>query len=157
MAHTFLSVRNYASERTLAVTDSLLHLFIYFFNEKIIKDELEEMQLEIYNHYYIELLQMNNSFIDLKLQEIFNSNNLRTWYLSNLSHLTSSIEFFGDFLDNNELNKIDRLKKEYARPIKVIKLKNLINDINWLLCKENISPSAEFKWFENDFSGASKV
>jgi hypothetical protein len=149
MAHSYLSVKKENTERILVVTDSILNLFMYFFDESVNKNELDVNQLEIYNHYVYELNQMNTSFIDLKLEEIFQDNKLCIWYIAVLSNLESSMEVYDDFIDNNYLNKITKLKKQYSRPIEVNKFRRLINDIGWLLYKDNRLPSNEFRWFED--------
>ncbi len=151
MAHSYTSVKRENIERILVVTDSTLHLFMYLFVETVNVYELDDSQLEIYNHYVYELDQVNTSFIDLKLEAIYQDAKLNAWYISVLSNLESSLKVYKDFIDNNYLNKLSKLKMQYGRPIEVKKIRNLINDIRWLLYKENILPSHEFKWFEDSF------
>lgn len=152
MAHSFLSVEDAGTERTICVTDSILRLFMYLFNEAINKNGLTYNQLGIYNHYELELVQVNTSFINVKLQEVYQEDELMNWYTSMLYKLSTSLDSYGNAIDNNYLNEIGKLKKDdnrYTRPIEVSKLKNLINDLHWVLGKENVYPSGDFKWFEN--------
>ncbi len=124
---------------------------MYLFIEAINKSGLTQNQLNIYNHYELELKQVNTSFIDFKLQEIYEDTELMSWYTLALDTLSSSLDSNGKAIDNNYLNEIKELKKNdsnYTRPIEIGKLKNLINDLYWVLGKENIYPSDDFKWFE---------
>jgi hypothetical protein len=151
MAHSYLSVKNSSTERTVSVTDSILRVFMYFFNESVDENHLVDNQLEICRHYNLELAQVNTSFIDLKLQAIHENSTLVAWYTSVLARLAVSLESYNGLIDNNYLNELSKLKKadiRYTRPIEVSRLKNLINDIHWLLCKTE-KPSGDFKWFEN--------
>lgn len=148
MAHSYLTVRNSFTERTICATDSILRIFLYFFGETVDRKKISIAKLEICNHYDLELAQVNASFIDLKLAEIHNSDELKTWYVDELLKVASSWDGYGEFIDNNYLNTISQIGKHYTRAIEINKLKNLINDLCWLLSKENSYPSDDFKWLE---------
>lgn len=148
MAHSFIFVKNAKTDKTIAVTDSLLHVFMYFFNESINMSELSEEEIEIRNHYAYEMDAINTSFIDLKLQEVYDNNRLLLWYFIVLLKLNSLFNSFGGVIDHNTINELPNFKKKFVRPLDTNKLKNLVNDIFWLLNKENTIPSEDFKWFE---------
>ena len=152
MAHSYIYTKNSKTERTIAVTDSLLHVFMCFFNESINKAELSKEQTEICNHYVYELDAMNTSFIDLKLQEIYDNDQLLNWYSSTLLKLKSIIDPYGKAIDHGIINELPKLKKKFVRPLDTNRLKNLVNDIFWILNKENAIPSEDFNWFEDPLS-----
>ena len=149
MAHSYISVNNSITERTICATDSILHVFMYFFSTVLKDRKLNIKEQEIYNHYDLELVELHTSYINLKLNEIYGDDKLKSWYLLMLDEVKLLMNPYGEFIDNNYLNSLPKLNKEYSRPIPVEKLKNLINDLMWLLNKRNVYPSEDYKWMES--------
>ena len=148
MAHSFISVNISNTERTICVTDSILHLFMYFFNSEIRGHELSQKEQVIYDHYELEIIEVHTSYIDLKLDEVSSSMELKKWYSSILDKLSFFIRSFGESIEESYLNGLSGLNKKFNKPIAVKKMSNLINDLLWLLSEENRCPSEEYKWME---------
>ncbi len=147
MAHSFIFSKNKTTERTIGVLDSLLHVFMYFFNDSIKSTQMDEAERSIYEHYQLELSRPSTSSVDLMLQEVYDDPVLKSWYVSVLSRVNMTIELFGGNIDHDYLNSLN-IGITYGSPVSVAMVKTLINDIEWLLNIEGKSPSGEFKWFE---------
>ena len=148
MAHSYISVNNLDTERTICATDSLLNVFMYFFMQKALDSELDHDGKKIYEHYELELKELHISFIDLKLEEIYKNVKLKIWYSEVLNNLNVFVGSLGEQIDNNLLNGLPELNKKYSKPIPTKKIKSLINDLKWLLCMENVFPSEEYNYWE---------
>jgi len=158
MAHSYISVENNSNiERRVAVPDGALDLFMYFFNEVAepkVKPNSDE--IKVCEHYKIELLEKHSSYKEVLLQEITEDKHLKDWYLLMLSQLESKIDEFGEYIDSQYLNQIPELLVGYVagsiflEPVPTSTLKNLINDIYWVLNERERIPSGQYKWFEEN-------
>jgi hypothetical protein len=157
MAHSYINAKkNSNTERAVAVPDGALHLFMYFFNEVSSQTfSPGSTGSAIYEHYKIELQEVHTSYIDLMLQEVSEAPQLKSWYLLMLAQLELRLNDFGEYIDNNYLNKIPELLIGYepniavfSRPVGISVLKDLINDIYWVLNEGDYVPSGQYKWFE---------
>ena len=158
MAHSYIYAKNSLNtERSVAIPDGALNLFMYFFNE-VAKPKIRPNSNEskICEHYNIELMEVHTSYMDVLLQEISEDRHLKNWYLSMLTRLELRIVEFGEYIDNQYLNQTPELLVGYApgvvfpEPIPVSILKNLINDIYWVLNEGERIPSGQYKWFEEN-------
>ena len=157
MAHSYIYTKNNETDRSVAIPDGALNLFIYFFNE-IAKSKVapNSNESKICEHYTIELLEVHTSYIDIQLQEISEDKYLKDWYLLMLAQLTLRIQEFGEYIENQYLNQIPELLIEhtqsvvFTRPVEVSVLNNLINDIYWVLNAGEHNPSGRYKWFEKN-------
>jgi len=157
MAHSYIYAKNSLTERSVAIPDGSLHLFIYFFNEIAVPQvNPSSSERKICEHYKIELLEVHTSYIDIQLQEVSEDKPLKDWYILMLAQLTLRIQEFGEYIDNQYLNQIPELLIGYTksivftRPVEVSVLNNLINDIYWVLNEGECTPSGRYKWFENN-------
>ena len=159
MAHSFIFTKNLDIERSVAVPESVLELFMFFFIE-VSKPQVKPNTKEstICEHYKIELfLEAYIGFMDAMLQEVSEYPQLKSWYLSMLSQLALRLDDFGGYIDNNYLNQVPELIAGYApgsnpwsKPVEISLIKNLINDIYWVLNEQEYTPSGQFKWFEEN-------
>jgi hypothetical protein len=158
MAHSYIYAEiGSGIERRVAVPDGALDLFMYFFNE-VAESQIQpnSQEGEICEHYKIELLEKHSSFKEALLQEISQDEYLKDWYLSMLFLLESRIDSFGNCMDNQYLNQIPELLIGYVpgtifrEPVPTSILKNLINDIYWVLNEGERTPSGQYKWFEEN-------
>ena len=145
MAHSFIHAKNQNTERSVALPDSLLRIFIYFFNV-VLKQQgsLSARENKIYKHYIIELIEVHTSYMDLLLEEISNNRQLKRWYLSILSQLELKLGDFDGYINHEYLNQVPELligyppnTEVFTKPIPVLTLKNLINDICWVLNEDD--------------------
>jgi len=149
MAHSFIYTVNSNTDRSVTIPDSALYIYMYFFNEvsqSYLKHNSREN--EIFEQYEVEILEVHTSYMDAMLQEVYDDPELKSWYLSMLSLVDDRFDSFGEYIDHNYLNQIQKADK-YTRPIEVSLFKDLITDIYWVL-RERESPSGRFKWFEED-------
>ena len=151
--HTYLSVSDASSERTIAVPDSLLELLLYCWLESVDYGTLTPAQREVVAHYAQELPRGNHSFMDLQLAEIHATPSLTPWYLSTLTAVQRTLEALGPTIDHQFLHELARWPRQYEKPIAVSVLSDLLNDLRWLLHQQGVQPSGHFKWFAEGSSG----
>lgn len=130
------------------MTDSILHVFMYFFNDEANKLNISPKKRIIIDHYELELNELNTSFIDLKLNDVYSEIELKKWYLLILEKINISISSFGTLIAADYLNNVKGLKKQFNKPIPVVKINNLIKDLTWILNEDINTPSEEYKWYE---------
>jgi hypothetical protein len=158
MAHSFVFAENQNTKRIVGFPDSLLRIFIYFFNSVLEEHEsINSIQNEIYKHYRIELLEVHISDMDLLLGKVSGNKQLKSWYLSTLSRLELKLNEFGADINPEYLNQVPELLIGYPAdsivfnlPIPVLRLMNIINDIYWVLDEGEYMPSGQYIWFEEN-------
>ncbi|RAK65239.1 hypothetical protein [Hymenobacter edaphi] len=149
MAHSFQFAQNANTERTIGATDSIQYVYMWFFNQAARATEPDAAAVALCRHYSSEVANRRTSCLDLRLGEVMQSASLRTWYLRNLAQMAVDFDDSGEAVDNDYLNAISELRTHYARPIPTNKLKNLLNDIQWILAVPGSQPSDDFVWFED--------
>ncbi|AFM06192.1 hypothetical protein Fleli_3888 [Bernardetia litoralis DSM 6794] len=136
-------------ERDLRVTDSMLELFMHFFN-RVAKEQTKltnEIE-EITKHYDVEMTGVSRSFIDLKIEEIYKDKLMLNEYLAILNETSHLLNYeFGEFVHPDYLNNTENYYKE-GNNISVKRIISLINDLFWLMNIENYKVSNDFKWYE---------
>ncbi|MEN7550414.1 hypothetical protein AAG747_21020 [Rapidithrix thailandica] len=149
MAHSYISTKKGGYERTVCVTDSILHVFIYFFIVSSNDCPSRGVLKPTINSYLEELSGNNISFMDLYLEEFIDEKSIRKSYLEVLGLMKRRIESYGESIQNEILNNLSEMKKVFNKPVPTKKIFDLINDVSWLLHKESVHPSDSFKWFED--------
>ena len=154
MAHSFIYAENNRNtERSVKVLDSVLRIFMIFFNDISKQDTTaNDIESKICKHYHVELLEYHTSFMDVMLQKVYDNPGLKSWYLSILLLMESRLDDLNEYIDNNYLNQLTQsqgLDDNYPQPVKVFFVKNLINDIYWVLLERD-TPSGYYKWFETN-------
>lgn len=145
--HTLLSVRDDPGARMIAVTDSVLEVFMYLWLETFDPEFLTAEQHAVYAHYQQELPQGNHSYMDLWLEEIYLNPSLTEWYLSTLATLRNTLSIWPPAIDHHFLNGLNIWQRHYVSPFPVMIICHLINDLQWLFYQEGVRPSENFKWF----------
>jgi hypothetical protein len=84
------------------------------------------------------------------LEDIYKDSSLKHWYFSILIKMNELLDSFGDTIDPGYLNCPPNEEGQFSNPVSVFWLKDLINDILWVLNKDEASPSNRFKFFEDD-------
>jgi hypothetical protein len=164
MGHSFINAKiNSNTERSVSVPDGVLHIFMYFFNEIAYRNvQPNSPESQVCEHYQLELAEVHSTWIEAMLQEISENTQLLYWYLSILSQLETKLDSFGEYIDNNYLNQIPELlvgcnpgQLVFTGPVEVAVIKDLINDIYWVLGEEGRTPSGNYVWFieKIDLSG----
>ncbi len=153
MAHSFIYAKHQTEfERNVKVHDSILQIFCHLFLKTVeSKQIIGGGQTKISVHYK-EQLNEYIGFIDLMLNEIAETADLKAWFMAVLYELQITLNEFGDYIDNVYLNNVPQLIKGYSpdrhvftEPYPVVILNSLLNDILWVL-NEKPNPSGVFKW-----------
>lgn len=151
--HSYISntieIKNEKIERYLCVTDSMLELFMHFFDrvaneQHQLTNELEE----ITKHYDIEMTGVHGSFIDLKVEEIYNNKIAFEQYLNILNKIEVVLkEEFREFVNADYLNNAKNYRRE-GNNISAKKVILFLNDLRWLMNIKGIIASNNWKWYE---------
>ena len=151
--HSYISntieIENEKIERDLCVTDSMLELFMHFFNrvaneQNQLVDEIEE----ITKHYDIEMTGVHGSFIDLKIEEISKDKLILNEYLAILNEMSRLLNYeFGEFMHPDYLNNAEYYRRK-GNNVSVKKIISLINDLFWLMNIPDYKLLNDFKWYE---------
>ena len=116
--HSYISntieIENEKIERDLCVTDSMLELFMHFFN-RVAKEQTKltnEIE-EITKHYDVEMTGVHGSFIDLKIEEVCKDKLVLEKYLDILNKMNSLLkDEFGEVIDAEYLNNAENYHRE---------------------------------------------